>query len=251
MGGPNAKRLSPCKKGRTSHHPKSAGYSVGFVHIVIMGCGRTGSALAGEFGARGHSVAIIDQDPDAFRRLPEGFSGDRITGVGFDRETLVAAGVEDAYAFAAVSSGDNSNILAARVVRETYGLDNVVARIADSGRAEVYRRLGIPTVAPVPWTTSQIVSRVLPGGVDELYSDSTVGVSLRRLTFHPGWLGATVADIQAATQVSVAYLVRFSQAVLPTSASTLQSGDELVCVVPTAVEVTAVKVLSRAPGGQS
>ncbi|GMA33919.1 hypothetical protein GCM10025876_01230 [Demequina litorisediminis] len=128
------------------------GIAWGLVHIVIMGCGRTGAALAGQFESRGHSVAVIDRVGDAFRRLPADFQGQRITGIGFDRETLVSAGVEDAYAFAAVSSGDNSNILAARVVRETYGVENVVARIADPGRAEVYRRLGIPTVAPVPWT---------------------------------------------------------------------------------------------------
>lgn len=222
-----------------------------FVHIVILGCGRTGAALAREFGERGHSVAIIDQDPDAFRRLPDGFTGERITGVGFDRETLVAAGVEQAYAFAAVSSGDNSNILAARVVRETYHVDNVVARIADSGRAEVYRRLGIPTVAPVPWTTHQIVSRILPGGVDELHKDAGVGMSLQRLSYHPGWLGRSVADVQQAAGVSVAYLVRFSEGMLPTAHTSLQSGDELVCVVPAAAATSAVKVLGSPPAGRS
>lgn len=214
-----------------------------------MGCGRTGSALAGEFGARGHSVAVIDQNPDAFRRLPADFSGERITGVGFDRDTLVAAGIERAYAFAAVSSGDNSNILAARVVRETYEIDNVVARIADSGRAEVYRRLGIPTVAPVPWTTAQIVSRILPGGVDELHVDATTGMALQRLAYHPGWLGRSVADIEQAALVSVAYLVRFSDGLVPTATTTLQSGDELVCVVPPAAGPTAIKVLASPPGG--
>lgn len=216
-----------------------------------MGCGRTGSALAGEFGARGHSVAVIDQNPDAFRRLSADFSGDRITGVGFDRATLVAAGIERAYAFAAVSSGDNSNILAARVVRETYEIDNVVARIADSGRAEVYRRLGIPTVAPVPWTTAQIVSRILPGGVDELHVDATTGMALQRLAYHPGWLGRSVSDLEQAARVSVAYLVRFSDGLVPTAATTLQPGDELVCVVPPAVGATAVKVLASPPGGQA
>ena len=192
-------------------------------------------------------MAVIDQDPDAFRRLPQDFSGERITGVGFDRDTLVAAGVEDAYAFAAVSSGDNSNILAARVVRETYGINNVVARIADSGRAEVYRRLGIPTVAPVPWTTAQIVSRMLPGGVDELYTDSTAGMSLRRLSYHPAWLGHSVADIEQAARVSVAYLVRFSHGILTHADTKLQSGDELFCVVPTSTQSSSLKALSSAP----
>ncbi len=123
--------------------------SVPAVHFVIMGCGRVGATLARSLEDRGHTVAVIDQNPDAFRRLGAGFEGTTVTGVGFDRDTLVEAGIEHAYAFAAVSSGDNSNILAARVARETFGVSNVVARIYDPGRAEVYQRLGIPTVATV------------------------------------------------------------------------------------------------------
>src|SRR2546423_10148344 len=98
------------------------------VHIVIMGCGRVGSTLAHSLEVLGHSVAIIDQDAGAFRRLPHDFTGRTVTGVGFDRDTLHEAGVEDAGAFAAVSSGDNSNIISARVARETFGVDHVVAR---------------------------------------------------------------------------------------------------------------------------
>ena len=117
-----------------------------------MGCGRVGSSLAEQLEDQGHSVAVVDQNPEAFRRLPADFEGRRVTGLGFDRDALTQAGIEDAYAFAAVSSGDNSNIIAARVVRETFGVPNVVARIYDPRRAEVYQRLGIPTVATVRWT---------------------------------------------------------------------------------------------------
>ncbi|WP_234998729.1 TrkA family potassium uptake protein [Demequina sp. NBRC 110057] len=219
------------------------------MHIVIMGCGRTGAALAGQFESRGHSVAVIDRVGDAFRRLPADFQGQRITGIGFDRETLVSAGVEDAYAFAAVSSGDNSNILAARVVRETYGVDNVVARIADPGRAEVYRRLGIPTVAPVPWTSSQILSRLLPGGADEGYTDETAGIAVRRLALHDAWIGTTVAALEKATQTRVAYLVRFGTAVLPEPTTTVQVDDELWFAIPDAARAHAERTVSRVPGG--
>jgi trk system potassium uptake protein TrkA len=122
------------------------------VHFVIMGCGRVGSLLALSLEKLGHDVAVVDQDQTAFRRLGSAFEGRRITGIGFDRDTLNEAGIDKAYAFAAVSSGDNSNILAARVARETFGVEHVVARIYDPGRAEIYQRLGIPTVATVKWT---------------------------------------------------------------------------------------------------
>lgn len=133
------------------------------MHIVIMGCGRVGSALAQTLEQQGHTVAVIDHDPTAFRRLGSGFGGRRVTGVGFDQDTLREAGIEEAGAFAAVSSGDNSNIIAARVAREMFGIENVAARIYDPRRAEVYQRLGIPTVATVRWTADQMLRRLLPG----------------------------------------------------------------------------------------
>ena len=127
-----------------------------------MGCGRVGSSLATALEAAGHSVAIIDQSKEAFRRLGSDFKGRTILGVGFDRDTLLEAGIDGADAFAAVSNGDNSNILAARVARENYGVTNVVARIYDPGRAEIYQRLGIPTVATVIWASVKYFAESFP-----------------------------------------------------------------------------------------
>ena len=135
------------------------------MHIVIMGCGRVGSTLAHILEDRGNTVAVVDRDPEAFRRLRPAFKGERVTGMGFDREVLSRAGIERADGFAAVSSGDNSNIIAARVARETFGVRQVAARIYDPRRAEVYERLGIPTVATVRWTADQMLRKLLPGGV--------------------------------------------------------------------------------------
>src|SRR5659263_208057 len=136
------------------------GSTVRPVHFVIMGCGRVGGLLAAQLDESGHSVAVIDQDPDAFRRLPAEFSGRRITGMGFDRDALLQAGIEEAYALAAVSNGDNSNILTARVARETFGVKHVVARIYDPRRAEVYQRLGTttPVGSAAQWGTSRKAS---------------------------------------------------------------------------------------------
>src|ERR1700678_2557565 len=129
-----------------------------------MGCGRVGSTIAHILEDRDNSIAIIDRDPEAFRRLRSAFKGDKITGIGFDRAVLIQAGIERADAFAAVSSGDNSNIIAARVARETFGVQRVAARIYDPRRAEVYERLGIPTVATVRWTADQMLRKLLPEG---------------------------------------------------------------------------------------
>lgn len=155
------------------------------VHIVIMGCGRVGSALAQTLEQQGHTVAVVDQDPTAFRRLGAGFGGRRVTGVGFDQDTLREAGIEDAGAFAAVSSGDNSNIIAARVAREMFGVENVAARIYDPKRAEVYQRLGIPTVATVRWTADQMLRRLLPSGAEPLWRDPSGGVQLAEVHTSP------------------------------------------------------------------
>ncbi len=216
-----------------------------------MGCGRTGATLAAEFESRGHSVAVIDMRADAFRRLPSDFQGQKITGVGFDRDTLAAAGVEEAYGFAAVSDGDNSNILAARVVRETYGVENVVARIADSGRAEVYRRLGIPTVAPVPWTAAEIMGRLLPGSSEDLYTDRDSGVTLRRLRVNEAWIGRPYAELEAAAAARVAYVTRFGASLLPTPDTLVQDGDDVFVVLLAGTERKAEKVFARPPGTAS
>ena len=118
------------------------------MHVVIVGCGRVGSALARGLVEGGHSVAIIDRKPEAFARLGPDFGGQIIVGIGFDREILISAGIEHADSVAAVTNGDNSNILIARVARENFGIDKVVARIYDPQRAAVYQRLGIATVWP-------------------------------------------------------------------------------------------------------
>ncbi|MDT0164359.1 TrkA family potassium uptake protein [Actinotalea sp. AC32] len=212
-----------------------------------MGCGRVGATLAQSLENRGHSVAVIDQNPDAFRRLESEFSGRRVTGLGFDRETLLQAGVEDAYAFAAVSDGDNSNILAARVARETFGVDNVVARIYDPHRAEIYQRLGIPTVATVRWTADQVLRRMLPMGATDEFRDASGRVVMAQMDVHPGWIGLPVAALEAATGARVAYLTRFGDGMLPGADTVLQEHD-LVHVMVEATDVPRVeRVLTHVP----
>ncbi|MQS09713.1 potassium channel family protein [Streptomyces alkaliphilus] len=202
------------------------------MHIVIMGCGRVGAELARELEGRGHSIAVIDRDPTAFRRLGSRFGGRRVTGLGFDRQTLEKAGLAEAGAFAAVSSGDNSNIIAARVAREVFGVENVTARIYDPRRAEVYERLGIPTVATVRWTADQMLRRLLPSGAEPLWQDPSGAVQLSEVHIAPGWLGHKVALFQERTGVRVAFLTRMGEAMLPTSKTVLQEGDLVHVMLP-------------------
>ena len=195
------------------------------MHVVIMGCGRVGSALAKGLEALDHSVAVIDQDPAAFRRLNVDFEGLKITGVGFDRDTLIEAGIERAHAFAAVSSGDNSNIIAARVARETFGLDNVVARIYDSSRAAVYQKLGIPTVATVRWTSDQVIRRLLPEGVATQWRDPSGKVVLAEVAYAAAWIGHRVSRLESSSGTRVALLTRLGEGMIPHIDSVLQEGD--------------------------
>ncbi|MBD8077969.1 potassium channel family protein [Cellulosimicrobium arenosum] len=211
-----------------------------------MGCGRVGATLAQSLESSGHSVAVVDQNPDAFRRLPADFTGQKVTGVGFDRDTLVQAGIEDAYAFAAVSDGDNSNILAARVVRETFGIDQVVARIYDPQRAEIYQRLGIPTVATVRWTADQVLRRMLPLGATDEYRDPSGQVRLAQLDYHPTWVGRTVRAIEEATGARVAFLGRFGDGTLVTDRTVLQENDVLHVLMTDSEAPTVERVLTHA-----
>jgi len=197
------------------------------VHIVILGCGRVGSLLATRLDEIGHSVAVIDQNTTAFRKLNPEFSGTTVTGVGFDRETLESAGIERAHAFAAVSSGDNSNILAARVARETYGVEHVVARIYDPKRAAVYERLGIPTVATVSWTAGQIMKAVVPTSASVDYSDLTGNIILAEVPLADTWLGRNASDLESDTGARIAFVTRYGTSELPTPSLVLQQGDSV------------------------
>jgi trk system potassium uptake protein TrkA len=216
------------------------------VHVVIMGCGRVGSTLARSLEDRNHTVAVIDSNIDAFRRLGSAFEGRRITGIGFDRDTLNEAGIDKAYAFAAVSSGDNSNILAARVARETFGVEHVVARIYDPGRAEVYQRLGIPTVATVKWTSDQMLRRLLPQGHVPELADPSGHVVIAEVTVNPAWVGRRVTALEEATGARAAYLTRLGAGMLPAADTVYQEGD-LVHLAALASDLPQVERILDAP----
>lgn len=217
------------------------------MHVVVMGCGRVGSSLAAGLERLGHEVAVIDRDPTAFRRLGADFAGQQVAGMGFDREVLLAAGIERAGAFAAVSSGDNSNIISARVARENFGVQHVVARIYDAGRAKVYERLGIPTVATVPWTTDRFLRTLLNDSSALAWRDPSGTVAVVGLDLHEDWAGHRVTELERTIGARVAFLVRFGNGVLPVKDTAVQADDQVFVAAVSGTVAEAKALAAQAP----
>ncbi|MGO4957306.1 potassium channel family protein [Luteococcus sp. Sow4_B9] len=217
------------------------------MHIVIMGCGRVGSSLARSLEKRGHSVAMIDTSAESFRRLGPDYKGTTVKGVGFDRDVLERANIRQADGFAAVSSGDNSNILAARVVREEFGIQNVVCRIYDQGRAEVYERLGIQTVATVRWAANQVLRGLLPEGSEPVWRDPAGNARLVQVHTHDGWIGHTIGEITRAVRTPLPFIVRFGVGMVPDEHTVLQEGDLLYAAIEIDRTDEIEDVLSTSP----
>ena len=201
------------------------------MHVIIVGCGRVGSGLATGLPREGHSVAIVDKQAGAFRRLPWEFSGQKVVGFGFDRTHLELAGAERADALAAVTSGDNSNILTARIARETYEIPNVVARIYDPRRAEIFQRLGIPTVPSVSWTIDQVFRRVLPSARSFVWSDGSGHLHLMERPLPFSWAGQRITDVLPSQGVRLVAVTRATVPTLDVADLVGQEGDMLHLMV--------------------
>jgi trk system potassium uptake protein len=201
------------------------------VHVVVVGCGRVGSGLAVALESQGHSVAVIDRRPESLTRLPEDFAGQRIVGVGFDRSRLTEAGIERAGALAAVTNGDNSNIVVARVAREAFQVERVVARIYDPRRAAIYERNGIPTVASVQWSIDRVLRRVLPDVPTVEWIDPSARICLVERVLPDSWAGRRVDELEPPGLAKVAAVSRFGKGQLTTPDLVLQEGDLLWAMV--------------------
>ncbi|MGP8208198.1 MAG: potassium channel family protein, partial [Acidimicrobiales bacterium] len=201
------------------------------VHIVVVGSGRVGSGLSVQLVEHGHSVSIIDKQPGAFRRIPPEWPGKAIVGSGFDRHALDQAGAGVAGALAAVTSGDNTNILTARIAREAYAIPNVVARIYDPRRAEIYQKLGIPTVATVTWTIDQVMRRLLPETMVREWSDTTGRLVLVEREIPEGWAGKLLRDLGMPGRARLVAVTRAGNPRLDTYELVGQEGDVLHLLV--------------------
>jgi trk system potassium uptake protein TrkA len=199
-------------------------------HVVIVGCGRVGSGLAGRLLALGHSVAVIDTNRSAFRRLA-GLDAEQIEGIGYDRSTLRSAGVERAVALAAVTNGDNSNIVVARTGREAFGVKRVFARIYDMRRAAVYERLGIPTVASARLTIDMSMRQLRPDVEAVRWVDPGAGVCLVERPASRALIGTSLGALEADGTVRLAAVRRLGVSILPMPDLVVQDGDLLYLMV--------------------
>jgi trk system potassium uptake protein len=201
------------------------------MRIIIMGCGRVGSDLTVQLAEGGHDVSIIDKREEAFHRLPPGFNARTFVGLGFDRDVLEDAGVKEADAFVAVSSGDNSNIVSARVALEYYHVPKVIARIYDPRRADIYERLNIPTVATTKWGVKQI-QLMLFHDRSEIRESMSGGELLRmRVPVPQHLVGKAATSLNVEGQVLVAGVSRGGGGFIPTDETTLQKGDYLAVIM--------------------
>lgn len=218
------------------------------MHVIVVGCGRVGSELALSLDRAGHSVAVIDKDANAFRKLPESWNGRAVVGFGFDRDHLAQAGIGECQALAAVTSGDNSNILSARIARETFQIPQVVARIYDPRRAVIYQRLGIPTVATVRWTTEQAMRRLFPEQSAIEWTDATGAISLVERDIPGAWAGKKLVELEEAAACRVVAVTRSGTARLPGPDLVGQEGDVLHLAVDKA-DVDRMEAALGATGG--
>ena len=202
------------------------------MHVIVVGCGRLGSELAIELDRSGHSVAIIDKNRNSFRRyLPERWSGRAVLGFGFDRDALEQADIKSADALAAVTGGDNSNIMTARIARETYEIENVVARIQDPRRATIYQRLGIATMASVAWATDQVMRRLNPDAHSVEWTDANGAVSMLEVSIPNAWAGQKLSGLSVGDRHRLVAISRGGTGRLATEDVIGQEGDVLHLMV--------------------
>ena len=215
------------------------------MHVIIAGCGRVGSELAASLERLEHSVSIVDKNPKAFERLKHDFRGKKTLGFVFDRDILEEAGIKEATAFASVTNGDNSNIVSARIARDYYRIPQVVARIYDPRRAQIYQRLGIQTVATVRWTTDQILRHLIPEDVPVEYTVDNGEVVITAVQAPPETVGRHAVGLDLEGRRRVVAVSRFGVPRVPNKELAIQEGDILHIAVARGDAATLTDDLKR------
>lgn len=199
--------------------------------VIVVGCGRMGAELALALAREGKEVTVVDRDRRAFARLGAGFAGETLEGVGFDRDVLLRAGVERSDALAALTSGDNANIVTARIARTIFRVPKVVARVYDPRRAEVYARLGLQTVSTTAWGASRVQQLLVHGELNVIRNIGAGGLSIVEHEVPSHWVGRDVGHVSVPGSISVTAILRREIALLPAQETIFQQGDLVVIAV--------------------
>jgi len=201
------------------------------MRVIVVGCGRMGSELAIQLSHDGHAVTVVDISPQAFYRLGPAFKGRTVEGVGFDRDVLIRAGVERADALAAVTAGDNRNIVIARVARNVFRVPKVVARLYDPRRAEIYQRLGLQTISSTAWGVSRFIQLLAH---PDLHVASTLGngeVEVVEFEVPAHWVSRSVNNVNVPGEINVTAVSRNGKTFIPTLGTVFQDGDRAAITV--------------------
>jgi len=217
--------------------------------VIIMGCGRVGEQVSLLMAHEGHQVTIIDLDPEALARLGPNFKGQRVRGVGFDREVLIEAGIEYADAFAATSSSDTANIVAARIARNVFHVPRVVARLYDPRKAEIYRRLGLKTISSTTWGAERIHEMLTHAEFDPVHSFGNGEVGLIEIEIPSRLVGRNVKNLSISGEINVVAISRQGQTFIPLLGTELRAGDVLHLVVLTSAMERLEEMLGMVEGG--
>ena len=201
------------------------------MRIIIIGCGRMGAGLAQTLNLSGHSVTVVDKDPVVFERLGPAFKGQTVVGVGFDRDVLLQAGIKRADGLAAVTASDEANVVAARLASQVFHVPRVVARLYDTRQAEIYRRLGLQTIAPVTWGIHQIADLLCYSPLDTVLSLGSGEVDVVKTEIPLLLVGRTVNELTVTGEIQVVAISRGGTTFLPTLGTVFQNGDLVHLVV--------------------
>jgi len=219
------------------------------MRAIIMGCGRVGEQLARLMVDEGHQVAVIDYAQSSLDRLGPDFKGEKIVGIGFDRNVLLSAGIEHADAFAATSSSDNANIIAARIARNIFRVPRVIARLYDPRRAGIYRRLGLLTISSTTWGAERIRELLTVAELDPLMNFGSGEVAVVSIETPPHLVGRMVRDLTVPMEVTVAAITRDGRAFIPTSGSEFRSDDQIHLVILASAMERVKSLLGITEGG--
>jgi trk system potassium uptake protein TrkA len=199
--------------------------------VIVMGCGRIGSQVSQLLSDQGHEVTVIDHDSNSDGRLGPSFKGSIIKGLGFDRNILMQAGIENVEAFVAASQSDNANIVAARIARNIFHVPRVVARLYDPRRAEIYQRLGLTTISSTNWGAERIFQVLTHSNIDVWNTFGSGEVALVHVEVPPQISGRNVMHMNVPGEVMVVSITRNDHAFIPVTGTEFHEGDLVHLVV--------------------